>query len=534
MPNERPSETKQLATQGIILVIASFAVRFIGFFYRIPLTNLWGDEGNDAYSMAYQIYNLCIIISSFGVPATISRMIGKRLALKQYADAKQVVKIAMVLIGGITLACALFLWFGNHWIANRIFSSPAAALAIRVQAPTLIIVSVMAVLRGLFQGMNNMKPTAISQVFEQIVNAATSLIFAFALFGRGLEFGVAGGISGAGFGGLVALAFLGFVYLLYKRYSWVGDPISSPRYITESNQTIVKEMLLLLVPIILAASVMNIKSVIDSSLFMKLMHLKGYGDEARVMRGIYQGKFVLLTTLPIAIGNALGTASVPSITRSITLRDRKEIRKKITMQYKLILLIELPAAVGMAVIARPLLRLLYPAAPDGGELFWVGTAQIVFYSLVHVSTGILQGIDKVNLPVRNACIAAVVSFLANIFCIMILDANVYALVINDLVFSGMLAWLDIESVRQFSRVRISWKDLLLKPCMCSLIMGVICGASYLLIARTTHRTVVAILVSIGLAIASYFILMVNTNGITEEDMENLPMGRKLRILKFRK
>ncbi len=534
MSKERQSETKQLATQGIILVVASFAVRFIGFFYRIPLTNLWGDEGNDAYSMAYQIYNLCIIISSFGVPATISRMIGKRLALKQYANAKQVVKVAMCLIGAVTLICALFLWFGNHWIANHIFASPAAALAIRVQAPTLIIVSCMAILRGLFQGMNNMKPTAISQVFEQIVNAATSLIFAFALFGRGLEYGVAGGISGALFGGIVALMFLSFVYILYRKYSWIGSARASTRFITETNAAISKEMLFLLIPIILATSVMNIKSVIDSSLFMKLMHIKGYGDEARIMRGIYQGKFVLLTTLPIAIGNALGTASVPSITRSITLNDREQVRHKITMQYKMILMIELPAAVGMAVIARPLLRLLYPAASDGGELFWVGTSQIVFYSLVHVSTGILQGIDKVNLPVRNACIAAVVSFLANIFCILVLDANVYALVINDMVFSGILAWLDIESVRQYSKTRVRWKDLLVKPLISALAMGVICAGVYLLVSYTTHRTVLALGLSIICAVASYFLILVNIGGVTEEDMDNLPMGRKLSYLKLKK
>ncbi len=532
---KRESETRQLATQGIILVAASFAVRFIGFFYRIPLTNLWGDEGNDAYSMAYQIYNLCIIVSSFGVPATISRMIGKRLALRKYADARKVLEVALVLIGGISLICALFLWFGNRWIASAVFGVPAASIAIRVQAPTLLIVAMMSILRGLFQGMNNMKPTAVSQVIEQIVNALTSLVFAFALFGYGLEWGVAGGISGAGFGGLAALGFLLLCYTLLKKVSWLGSPKADPRNAEESRQSIAREMLFLIVPIVLATSVMNIKSILDSWLFVQLMEMKGYERTAiSTMRGIYQGKFVLLTTLPIAIGNALGTASVPSITRSITLKERKEVREKITMQIRLILLISLPAAVGMSVIAKPLLTLLFPQAPEGGELFWVGSAQIVFYSMIHVATGILQGIGKVNVPVKNALIGAVVSLFVNVLCILVFNTGIYSLVINDLVFSGVLAYLDLKAVCRYGRVRLRWRRLIAKPLISALAMGAVCLVCYQLLNRLTGSNLLAVLAAVVAAILVYFVLMVNTGGITEKDMDNLPMGRKLAVFKFTK
>lgn len=531
---KRQSETKQLATQGIILVAASFAVRFIGFFYRIPLTNLWGDAGNDAYSMAYQIYNLCIVISSFGIPATISRMIGKRVALKQYADAKQVIKLALILIGGISLLCALFLWFGNVWIAESVFGVPDAAIAIRVQAPTLVIVAIMSVLRGLFQGMSNMKPTAISQIIEQIVNAITSLVFAFALFGYGLGWGVAGGISGAGFGGLAALAFLVFCFILFRKGSWFGSEKASPQYATESNREILKEMLLLVVPIVLATSVMNIKSILDSSIFIKLMDIKGYPNHiSSAMRGIYQGKFVLLTTLPIAVGNALGTASVPSIARSITLNERKEVETKITMQFKMILLISLPAAVGLAVIAKPALHLLYPSAYQGGELFWLGSVQVVFYSMVHVATGILQGIGKVNLPVRNSVIAAVVSLIVNVFCILVLDTNVYSLVINDMVFSGVLAYLDVKAVCRYGKVHLKWRNMIAKPLISALMMGVVCFVSYILAFAITGSNLLAIAAAFILAVIFYFLILVNIGGITDEDMNNLPMGRRLRFFRIR-
>ena len=183
---------------------------------------------------------------------------------------------------------------------------------------------------------------------------------------------------------------------------------------------------------------------------------------------------------------------------------------------------------------RPLLHLLYPAAPNGGELFWVGSVQIVFYSLVHVSTGILQGIDKVNEPVKNACIAAVLSFAINVFCILVLDLNIYALVINDMFFSGILALLDIWSALRFTRTRLKLQNLLVRPLISALIMGVICAGVYLLVNMYLRSNIIALGSSILIAVIAYFVIAVNIGAITEEDMDNLPMGRKLMHLKFRR
>ena len=214
------SSAKDLAKQGGILVAASFIVRFIGFFYRIPLTNLWGDAGNDMYAMAYQIYNFFYIVSAFGVPTTLSKMLGERIALKEYANARQVFKVALVFVSSVGLVCALILWFGNTYIATKIFNLPQAALAMRAQAPAVLIVSVMSVFRGLFQGMNNMKPTAISQTIEQIVDALVAVTLAFALMEpMGINWAVAGGISGTAAGGLAALGFMVICFFAYRKRS---------------------------------------------------------------------------------------------------------------------------------------------------------------------------------------------------------------------------------------------------------------------------------------------------------------------------
>ena len=148
------------------------------------------------------------------------------------------------------------------------------------------------------------------------------------------------------------------------------------------------------------------------------------------MRGIYQGKFIVLINLPISIGNAMAAASVPSIAHSIAIRDRAEIQSKVNMLIKTVLLISLPAAVGLTVMGKPLLRLIFPNAHQGGELFWAGSIAVVFYCIIHVSTGILQGIGKLKIPLRNAIIGVLVTCLTNVISIMVLDLKIYSLVLR--------------------------------------------------------------------------------------------------------
>ncbi|MBC8543356.1 putative polysaccharide biosynthesis protein [Bianquea renquensis] len=526
------SSAKDLAKQGGILVAASFIVRFIGFFYRIPLTNLWGDAGNDMYAMAYQIYNFFYIVSAFGVPTTLSKMLGERIALKEYANARQVFKVALVFVSSVGLICALILWFGNSYIATKIFNLPQAALAMRAQAPAVLIVSVMSVFRGLFQGMNNMKPTAISQTIEQIVDALVAVTLAFALMEPlGINWAVAGGISGTAAGGLAALGFMIICFFAYRKRSKI---FCAPRQeITERNSDILRQMISIIVPVVLASAIFSIKSMIDSSMFIKLMSWKGYEQEAiSNMRGIYQGKFIVLINLPISIGNAMAAASVPSIAHSIAIRDRAEIQSKVNMLIKTVLLISLPAAVGLTVMGKPLLRLIFPNAHQGGELFWAGSIAVVFYCIIHVSTGILQGIGKLKIPLRNAIIGVLVTCLTNVISIMVLDLKIYSLVLNIVLFSAVLAFLNLRSVLKFCHVRISFKKAVLKPLISSLIMGIICFIFYVLPFTLTGSNTISCIISVGIGALTYFTVMVNIGGLTKRDMSTLPVGGLLRKLKI--
>ena len=168
--------------QGSILAAASILVRLIGMFYRIPLANIIGDAGNGIYSAAFEVYNILLIISSYGMPMAVSKMVSAKCTKKEYKGAYRVFRYSMVFSifsGGLM---ALFVFFGAGWIERTFFSSfQGISIPLRVLAPTIFVVAVMGTLRGLFQGKNTMLPTAVSQILEQIVNAVVSIVAAYYL-----------------------------------------------------------------------------------------------------------------------------------------------------------------------------------------------------------------------------------------------------------------------------------------------------------------------------------------------------------------
>ena len=171
----------EFIVQGSILAIASIASRIIGLLYRIPMTAIIGNHGNDYYASAFEVYNIMLLISSYSLPTAVSKFISGYRAVGDYKTVKRIYKCAIVLSLSSGIVAALIVLFGASTI-TQILKTPLSVYALLVLAPALIILSVMGVLRGLFQGMGTMVPTAFSQIIEQIINAIVSVTFAYVLF----------------------------------------------------------------------------------------------------------------------------------------------------------------------------------------------------------------------------------------------------------------------------------------------------------------------------------------------------------------
>ena len=228
------SNKRNFIVHGSILAIAGILVRIIGMLYRIPVVNIIGSEGNGIYGAAFNIYNIMLVLSSYGLPMAVSKLVSARFTKRRYKSAAKVLRCSLmvaVCTGGIA---ALLVFFGASFIENVIYGGglPGLAIPLRILAPTIFLVAILGVIRGFFQGQSTMIPTAVSQILEQIVNAIVSIaagygmMKAFASSPDVAAYGAAGSTLGTAMGALTAVLFMGFLY---------GTPGSSTYEATHAN-----------------------------------------------------------------------------------------------------------------------------------------------------------------------------------------------------------------------------------------------------------------------------------------------------------
>ncbi len=522
--------------QAAILATAGILVRVLGFAYRVPLTNMIGDEGNAIYSAGYYIYTFLLILSSAGLPAAISKMVSERLALGQYRNAHRVFQVSLAVsasLGGI-FALLLFL-FGRQIAA---FSNyPESYYCILTLSPTLLIVAVMSAFRGYFQGMGTMVPTAISQIIEQIFNAFFSVYLAWIFLGIGVtgsaknvELGAAGGTAGTGIGALAGLCMVLFAYWLI-RPRLKKQMRKEPRIYREESKTAVASTLFQTAwPIIAGTAVFSITNLIDMNMVTRILEGVGYSHEnASALYGQLSGKYVTLTTLPVSISTAVATAAIPAIAASVKRKEREQVRRKMGLTMRLSMLISVPAAVGIGVLGSPIIHMLFPNASDGGNLLTVGAISIIFLALCQTSTGVLQGIGHIKVPVIGALLGAVAKIILNFVLIPIESLNILGAVLSTTGCYLVAGVFDVWMLSRITGVKFDFTGSMLKPIIASCIMGAAAFGSYHAIYGLLPYNTPVTLIAIGIGVVVYALAILLLRGVSEEDLASLPMGGKITV-----
>ena len=173
--NQKKRKKDDFLMQGMILAIAMVMTKVIGALYRIPLTNILGDEGNGFYGYAFEVYAFALMLSSLSLPTAVSKLVSARMAMRQRRNAFRVFLGSLVFSVIVGVLASLVVFFGADIIAANLMKSPLSAYALRVLAVGLFVVALLGVLRGYFQGLGTMMPTAVSQIIEQVVNAVVSI-----------------------------------------------------------------------------------------------------------------------------------------------------------------------------------------------------------------------------------------------------------------------------------------------------------------------------------------------------------------------
>ena len=526
--------------QGSILAIAGIIVRLIGMLYRIPLANYIGDEGNGYYSAAYNIYSIMLILSSYSLPVAVSKMVSARLARGQYRNARKILRAALfyaTIVGGVGF-CAL--WFGSGFFAEHVIKMPYSAYALKVLAPTVWVMAYLGVLRGFFQGHSTMVPTAVSQIFEQIVNAVISLLAAKSLFDLGVKsnlvygsteysyaFGAAGGALGTGAGALTALILFVGLYLMYrpkmKRRIRKEQGTSA-----ESYGIITSTLFLTVVPIIVSSSLYNSSTVIDNVLFGQIMTGLGEAKQIASQWGIYSGKYHLLFNIPVAVANSLSSSLIPALSRAVAEKDRKQTLNRIASAIRFSMIIAIPSAVGLAVLAAPISNLLFPGR-DNTDLIKMtcyGSSAVVVYSLSTVTNAVLQGINRMKTPIRNAGISLVLHTVILFVMLRYLHMGIYGVLYANILFALFICILNARAIARFKRYRQEVKKTFLTPMVASAVMGAAAFGVYRA-AYSVFGNLISTGISVLVAVAVYFVLLILLKGVDAQELRSMPGGTRL-------
>lgn len=537
--------------QAGILAVAGIISRVIGLLYRGPLHSVIGSEGLGIFQSAHNYYTIVLLISSYSIPSAISKVIAQKLAVREYRNAHRIFlcSLAYVLVvGGIA---SLFLFFGAG-----IFVNGEAISVLRTFAPTIFIYGMLGVLRGYFQAHKSMAQTSVSQILEQIANAIVSVGGAYLLI-RGFmgtmevpadeigqmeraKYGAIGSALGTGAGVLIALVFMTAIYALNR--NMIHRRIARDRHTrVDSYGDILKMITSVVTPFILSTAVYNLSSTVNNTL---------YTDKYAVMRGIDSvriyadwGAFseaLTISNIPIAFASAMASAMIPSVAQLIAARDERGARTKIGLAVKTTMLISIPCAVGLLVLAKPIISLLFSGNKAeeldlAAKLLMTLALSVVFYALSTLNSSILQGLGKVNAPIINAGIALVIQTVTAIVLLFFTKLDLYSIAIANTLYSGIMCVLNQYSVRKAIGYKQEIIRTFLIPAAASAFMGAIAWAvyegMYLLTESMRNADISALLVTaltvipaILVAVPVYFAMLLILRGVDEQELRGLPKG----------
>ncbi len=545
MPDKKKKDS--FIMQAGILASAGIIVRIIGLLYNTPLVAIIGDEGNGYYNSAYYAYSIVLLISSYSIPSAVSKVIAQRLATKEYRNAHRIFCCAFIyvlVVGGIA---SLFVFFGAGFMVKM----ESAVLPLKILAPTIFFSGILGVLRGYFQAHKTMVQTSVSQIVEQLVNAAASIGMAWVLvdMARGQDptviasWGAAGATIGTGAGVLAGLLFMGGVYALN------GKTIRrrmkrDTGHKEESYGDIFKMILMVVTPFILSTGIYNINNFMDNRIYQQIMMGVRKLDEAVVAADLsVVSKGTKISNIPIAFASAMSTALIPGISSDFVKGRLKDVRGKVARAVKATMLISIPCAVGIGVLARPVMMVIFPQ-PDSldiASLLLAGMAvSIVFYGLSTLTQGILQSIGQMKAPIINASLAVVLHGGVMVAMMLLLEEkySLYCYVFATVLYAFILCVLNQISVRRHLVYRQEMLRTFLLPIAASLIMGVVALGVYQGLYYVSKINILSLGAAVVVGALVYFVLVIRWRALSQEELKGMPKGhmllamaRRLRILR---
>ncbi|MGE5553005.1 MAG: putative polysaccharide biosynthesis protein [Betaproteobacteria bacterium] len=474
---------KQTLLEGtLVLTAAGLLARGLGAVYRIVLPRLVGAEVIGLFQMAYPIYNLFLLISVSGLPLAVSRLVAEEVALGHGRTAQRIWRVAMGALAVMGFFTTLALMGGAGWLARVVLGDPGATGVIRAVAPSVFFLTLISGWRGLFQGLHYMVPSGFSQVVEQVVRVAGTLILALALRPRGVEAAAAGAALGAVLGSVAGLVVL-LSFRLRFRHATAERFSPSPHDPLPSPVAILRRIYRIAAPVVVGALIVPLTQSLDAALVPRRLVEAGYTVElARALYGQLSGMAMVLAYFPASVLTGLSVTIVPVLAEATARRRIGLVWRRIRESLWLSIVIGLPAAVGLWILAEPICTLLF--ADPGAAVPLRAIAPAALLILLHGTTcGILQGVGHPGVPVRylgrGAVLKVAATYLLTALPALALQGPAWATVLSFAVAAGG----NLLAIRRLTGYGFDWNFLIVRPALATGLMA--------LTARATYRALLA-------------------------------------------
>ena len=453
---------KKIVNGAIILTISGFLCKLFGAFYRIPLASILGAEGLGIYQMIFTVYSLALVIAGGAIPTSMSITIAGMRA-KERGDVRKVFRKYFLI--SFCFGLLFFLTF-------IIFSKQIAALQGNSLAArgyffisfAVLFSSLLAPLRGLFQGYENMTPTAVSQVIEQLTKLVLGLTLAFLFAKWGMD-GVIGAILG-----VVLSELFGLIYLSIR----AGVFSKQINAFDGREVKIGKEYALILLYVLLIPLV----NAVDSFLVVNLLKRNFSPEMATSLFGIQSGMVNSLINFPIIFSLALSVSLLPSLTYFASKEKKSEVKKKINDCLNLVWLIILPCILAFIVLAPVIMQIAYPnLSPEmqkiSVQLLQFSSIQMLFVSLLQITSSILQASKKSKFLIGNLVVSASIKIAITAIFVSTIKFNIFGLVISNITFYFLASISNLIYVAKIYHLKLNFKNFFV-PIALILIMSIPC------------------------------------------------------------
>lgn len=575
-------KSQSLLNGALVLTISNIIIKIIGVIYKIPLTNMIGTIGRGYFDSAYSLYVPIYTISMAGLPVAVSKMVSQEMALGHYRDVKLIHKVSKRLFLMMGIVGTLLLLLLTYPYAFFV-KTTAVIPSLLIIGPSILFCCIMSIYRGYYNGLRNMTPTAVSQVFEALGKLVFGMICARAVIGYGYSrfnagLSVFGGVvqtetealsriypyaAAAATAGVTLGTVVGMIYLMLLA-KIKGDGITKAELATAprpvKSSVISGRLVRFSIPVIISSLVFGITNIIDSVTvqnrldhvvssnlpFMREMYateLQGIldGDVKGFLYGAYSLSVDFKNLIP-SITLTLGVSAIPALSAAWAMRDRKQIRTSIESVLRVTMLIAMPCGIGMAVLAQPILAIFYGGGTASSSISIAAPVMAAYgattflIALSQPMTNMLQAIDKTKIPLVSLSIGALAKVIANFILVAIPKINVKGAVIGTVICYVIIDIINLFALLKITRTRINFISVFVKPSFCGILCGLgayttfaVCNRFIPEFALSGHslKAILCLGVSIAIGGIVYIISMLFVKGIAKDDVIMLPKGEKI-------